>query len=107
MFIDSHKVASLLLNSRSHLEKDSSPFPNYFGVNTKYKLSHTDMVQLIKVLLNFFLNQQFITWGTRADRGSYIVTTYMTTNLHDTKKQIIKEEEKKGRRERRMNEKLN
>jgi len=31
----------------------------------------------------------------------------MTTNLHDTKKQTIKEEEKKGRRERRKNEKLN
>jgi len=43
----------------------------------------------------------------KADCGSYIVTTYMTTNLHDTKKQMIKEEEKKGRRERRKNKKLN
>jgi len=43
----------------------------------------------------------------RADCSSYIVTIYITTNLHNTKKQIIKEKEKKRRRERRMNEKLN
>jgi len=28
---------------------------------------------------SFFLNQQFITRGARADRGSYFVTTYIQT----------------------------
>jgi len=31
----------------------------------------------------FFLNQQLITWGMKADCGSYVVTTYKTTELHE------------------------
>ena len=30
-------------------------------------------------IILFFLNQQFITQGARADRGSYFVTTYIQT----------------------------
>jgi len=38
------------------------------------------------VILFFFLNQQFITWGMREDCGSYFVTTYKTTKQHDVGK---------------------
>jgi len=31
----------------------------------------------------FFLNQQFITWCTVADCGSYFVTTYNRSRLHE------------------------
>jgi len=31
----------------------------------------------------FFFNQQFITWHTEVDRGSYFVTTYRRTKLHE------------------------
>jgi len=77
----------------------------YYWLAEKYKL----LVKLPFSIVGsvFFLNQQLITWGMRADYGSYIITVYMTTNLHDTKKQIIKEEEKRRRRERRKNIKIN
>ena len=29
------------------------------------------------ITLLFFLNQQFITWDTRADHGNYFITTYI------------------------------
>ena len=51
------------------------------------------------LIISFFLIHQFITQGTRADHGSYVVTTYMTTTLHKTEKQIIKEKKKQRRRE--------
>jgi len=49
-----------------------------------------------------FFVQQFITWGTRADYGSYIVTTYKTSKLHEKKnrkgkKLRNKEETQKGK----------
>ena len=37
-------------------------------------------IQYPKIRL-FFLNQQFITWSSRADHGSYTVTTYMKSRL--------------------------
>ena len=36
-------------------------------------------------IYTFFLIQQFITQGTRADYGSYIVTTYKTSKLYGKK----------------------
>jgi len=33
----------------------------------------------------FFLNQQFITWSTVADCGSYFIATYKRHRLHDEK----------------------
>ena len=36
--------------------------------------------------LCFFLNQQFITQGMRAGYGSYFVTTYETSKLHEQEK---------------------
>ena len=51
----------------------------------------------------FFLNQQFITQGARADRGSYFVTTYKTTKQHDIEKKRNKKKreelEEKSKRE--------
>ena len=34
----------------------------------------------------FFFNQQFITWHVVADCGSYFVTTYNRSRLHEEKK---------------------
>ena len=34
----------------------------------------------------FFLNQQFITWGAKADHGSYFVTMYRISKLHKERK---------------------
>jgi len=31
---------------------------------------------------SFFLNQQFITWSTMADHGSYVITMYKASKLH-------------------------
>ena len=47
----------------------------------------------------FFLNQQFITWCTVADRGSYFVTTYRRCRQHveeEIEEGKRKKEEKKG-----------
>jgi len=44
----------------------------------------------------FKKNQQFITWGVRADRGSYFITTYKTNRLHDGRKGKGKKEERKN-----------
>jgi len=41
----------------------------------------------------FFLNQQFIAWHMEVDRGSYFVTTYKRTKLHE-ERENDKEEEK-------------
>ena len=53
------------------------------------------------LIISFFFNSPIYYTGTRADHGmvSYVVTTYMTTTLHKTEKQIIKEEKKQRRRE--------
>ena len=45
----------------------------------------------------FFLDQQFITWSTKADCGSYIETTYMTNKLTWRYKNK-KKEERKGKK---------
>ena len=45
-------------------------------------------------MMPFFLGQQFITWGMRADHGSCFVTTYMETKTTRGKEKE-KEEEKK------------
>jgi len=47
----------------------------------------------------FFFIQQFITRSVRAAHGSYFVTTYKTTKLHDGKE---RKKEKKRRKERRI-----
>ena len=36
---------------------------------------------LITLSFFFFLNQQFITWSMRADRGSYFITTYILSSV--------------------------
>ena len=57
----------------------------------------------------FFLNQQFITWYVVVDRGSYFVTTYNRSKLHEEMetegrerekryKELLEEIEKKGKR---------
>jgi len=51
-----------------------------------------------------FLNQQFITQGTRADYGSYFITTYMHTEM--TKEQQKKRDEKERKRTKRRRDKL-
>ena len=38
-------------------------------------------------LAYFFSNQQFTTWGMRADCGNYVVATYKTTKLHNKQKE--------------------
>ena len=66
-------------------------------------------------LFFFFLNQQFITQYTVVDHGSYFVTTYNRSKLHEEieteerereKKynELIKEIEKKGKRNREIRE---
>ena len=61
----------------------------------------------IKHLL-FFLNQQFITRGARADRGSYSVTTYIQTEAtwKRKKKKKRKRREMKRKRKRKLNGKI-
>jgi len=44
-----------------------------------------------------FLNQQFITWHTVVDRGSYFVTTYKRSELHREKETEERERERKKR----------
>jgi len=53
----------------------------------------------------FFLSQQFITQGTRADRGSYFVTLYKTCKLHEERNR--KKEKKEERRKIGYNDELN
>jgi len=45
-----------------------------------------------------FKNQQFITRGARADRGSYFVTTYIKTYDMKRKRRELKKKRKKRRR---------
>ena len=63
----------------------------------------------------FFLNQQFITWYVVVDHGSYFVTTYNRSKLHEEMeteererekryKELIEEIEKKGKRNREIRE---
>ena len=48
------------------------------------EISRTLRHQMIINLLNFFfLNHQFVTWHMEADHGSYFVTTYKRTELHE------------------------
>ena len=47
----------------------------------------------------FFLIQQFITQSTRADHGSYVVTTYKRSKLTQCCKQREKREKEKEKRE--------
>ena len=54
--------------------------------------------------LFFFLIQQFITRSARADRGSYNVTTYMTTNT--TWERRKKEEKKEKNKEKKKIRKI-
>ena len=49
----------------------------------------------VRVVNLFFYIQQFITWSMRADCGSYFVTTYKTSKLHEERK---RKEEKKLRK---------
>ena len=44
--------------------------------------------------------QQFITWGTEADYGSYFITTYIKTHYMKNEKKEMKrnEKERKGNR---------
>ena len=46
-------------------------------------------------MYSFFLNQQFITQSIRADHGSYFVTTYKTTRLHDEREKRKKKKRRK------------
>jgi len=43
----------------------------------------------------FFLNQQFITWHAVADHGSYFVTTYNRSRLHEETEKEREMENKK------------
>jgi len=56
------------------------------------------VVEAMAYHLFFVSNQQFITWGAKAGRGSYFVTT-----LSRTKEE--KNEKEKGKKERRKEEK--
>ena len=59
----------------------------------------------------FFLSQQFITRGVRADCGSYFVSTYKTHKLHEErnrkKEKELRKEKKEERRKIRYNDKPN
>ena len=48
----------------------------------------------------FFLNQQFITQGVRADHGSYFVTMYKTNKLYKERNRKRKKDKKKRSRKR-------
>jgi len=50
-------------------------------------------------MCHFFLNQQFVTRGARADRSSYVVTTYKATKPHDKEIKENKNEKKKKEKE--------
>ena len=54
------------------------------------------MPYLFKQLQLFFLNQQFITQHTLADRGSYFVATYMRSRLTWNERDRESEREKKN-----------
>ena len=47
---------------------------------------------------NIFLNQQFITRGVKADHGSYFVTKYRMSKLHEERKGE-RNKTRKGRKE--------
>ena len=54
------------------------------SINTKY---------LPYILTTFFfLNQQFIIWHTEVDYGSYFITTYKRTKLHEGRRNDKEEE---------------
>ena len=65
-------------------------------------ISHHVMYDMTMVIcLFFFFNQQFITQGTKVDHGSYIETTYMTTETTWRKEKEREEREemrKRGKR---------
>ena len=54
------------------------------------------------IITFFFLNQQFITRGSMADRGSYFVTTYIKAQTTCGEK---KEKEKKGKEKKKKRKK--
>ena len=69
----------------------------------------------MNIFFFFFLNQQFITWHTVVDHGSYFVTTYNRSKLHEEieteererekiYKELLEEIEKKGKRNREIRE---
>ena len=49
-------------------------------------------------LFPFFLYQQFITWHTVADCGSYFITTYNRSRLHEEKKKKKENEKRKTKK---------
>ena len=59
----------------------------YQELATFYFIINRKCMTKVKMTSFFFLNQQFITRSTRADRGSYFVTTYKTTKLHEGEKE--------------------
>jgi len=53
---------------------------NYDTYITGYSIQNPNYLSCYPISLAFFfLNQKFITWGVRADYGSYFVTTYIKT----------------------------
>jgi len=42
----------------------------------------------------FFSSQPFITWGVRADHGSYFITMYTRTEQHEERKGKKKRKQK-------------
>ena len=79
-------------------------FPNFvlslFYLFNKSYHYLTFMKSPDKVIINFyeyffFLNQQFITWCTVADRDSYFVTMYKRSRLHERMEIEIRKRSKK------------
>ena len=53
---------------------------------------------LENLIFFFFLNQQFITRSTVADCGSYFITTYNRSRLHEEKKKKKENEKRKTKK---------
>jgi len=71
------------------------------GVCSVVAECHSALGPLYFILIFFsfylfsFLNQQFITQGMRADHGSYFVTTYKMSKIHERRNRKEKKKETK------------